>query len=552
VTVTARQSRSNRDGRSSPHDEEAERALIGSVLKGARLAEIRSFLGSGDFYDLGLAAAYREALKLEASGVAVDNITLAAALEALPAPAGEGSMLDRLSGRAGLAALTQECPTSRNAVHYARLVASAAATRGGRPVVMPSSPAVIERVGLGYRASFAAGVELKVDRLRESHGELSGELLVRWQSAGGPNDDGHISRARLNLVSIPARNSAAGFLEKRTRGAEIPWGEVLERFSVGVLDMHRAGDSFELVGQRLPEPEPGRILHPILPADAATLLYAKAGTGKSTLAAAIAVAIQTGREVVPGWRPLSAPVLVLDWEASAKEWNHRVAAIAAGIDITSPAIHYRRMDGALADRVEELAAFITERSVGLLIVDSVGMAIGTSRDGADANDSALRLFAALRAIGTTSLLVDHIAGAELDKSGAVSKAYGSVYKMNLARAAYELCRETDPSQGRAELVLRQAKVNDQGRLAPIGLVMVYESGPRIRFEQGQVEAPELVRTLTVADQMVRLLRSGAQPVAAIAGELGKTDGYVRSVLHKDFGKRFRRLEDGRIGLASHG
>jgi len=532
-------------------DHDFEHAFVGALVLGgvAELDVIRQILRPEHFSQPSLASAYGEALQLTDSGKPVDGTTLAAALEKVPAPAGSGTMLDLLGGRGALHALTMECPTSRNARAYADAIVEAAARRAGKPswTIGVLAPA-IERVGLGFRASFALGIDVKVDRLRESRGELSGELSVRWTRPALPTQDGHIYRGRFNLSSLTARASAARFLSDKTRGAGVPWSDLLERFCVAVLDSHRAGDAFQLVGQRDPRPEPARLLHPILPMDAATLLYAKAGTGKSTLAAAIALSVQTGCEVIPGWRPLSAPVLVLDWEASADEWNDRIAALSAGIDILAPAIHYRRMEGSLVERVEEIAAFVTDHGVGLVVVDSVGMASGTSRDGSDANESALRLFSALRAIGTTSLLVDHIAGAELDRSGAINKAYGSIYKVNLSRAAYELRRESEGTQERTELVLRQAKVNDQGKLPPITLAIAYEPG-RIRFETTRATAPDLIPLATTsAERIATLLATGAMAAPAIAEHLGLSQETVRALLSRHRGKRFIKLQDGTWGI----
>lgn len=124
---------------------DAERALIGAILLGASLATLRSVLQVEDFAQPWLGAAYAAALQLDSGGKPVDNITLAAALEQLKAPAGEGTMLDRVNGRAGLQVLIQECPTSRNALHYAGLIATAAAERsGGRPATRRTGPTLID------------------------------------------------------------------------------------------------------------------------------------------------------------------------------------------------------------------------------------------------------------------------------------------------------------------------------------------------------------------------------------------------------------------------
>jgi hypothetical protein len=252
--------------------------------------------------------------------------------------------------------------------------------------------------------------------------------------------------------------------------------------------------------------------------------------------------------VVRGWEPTSSgPVLALDWEDGPDTWNDRSAAIAAGIGAPAPAIHYRAMSRPLADDLEAIAAYVTEHEIRLVIVDSLGLATGATRDGESVSDGAFRLFAALRELGTTSLLVDHVAGADLETSRATAKPYGSVYKLNLARSAFELRREREGDVDRTELMLLHTKSNAAARMTAQGLVILRDASA-IRFERTEVEAPELVAAMPLAARMAHVLRAGAQPVPFIADELGVTPATLRSVLHRDRGQRFSRLPDGRVGL----
>lgn len=530
---------------------EYELVIAGGVVRGVDLGPLRGVIDPDDFADLKLGAVVRAGLRLEAEGQPRDNVTLGGELRKMPRGLNDGGTWFDLVGSATLINLFNACPSELAFPAYVERLADVIDRRKGGLVVERQLRIEVKRAGLGYEAAVQSGVTLRVDRLRESHGELSGELSVRWTSPRRV-EDGHIYRGRFNLGSLTARSSTARFLSDATRGSEVPWAKVLERFCVAVLDAHRAGDAFQLVGQLPPRAAPARLLHPILPADAATLLYARAGTGKSTLAAAIALSIQTGIEVVPGWKPLSAPVLYLDWEASAGELNDRIAGLAAGIGIAPPNIHYRRMDGSLAGRVEEMAAFVCAHGIGLVVVDSVGMAAGTARDGSDANESALRLFDALRAIGGTSLLIDHVAGAELDRSGAIAKSYGSIYKVNLARAAYELRRENEGTQERTELVLRQAKVNDSARLAPITLAITYSRSGEIRIETTRATAPELFQlSMSTSGRIAAFLGTGAAAAPSIAEQLGLSRDLVRQTLHRHQGRTFIKLHDGNWGLAAN-
>jgi len=291
-------------------------------------------------------------------------------------------------------------------------------------------------------------------------------------------------------------------------------------------------------------------MRPLLPLQAATIIYGAAGSGKSTLATAVAVAVATGSHVIPQWTPTPGSVLFLDWEAHRATLNDRIAALALGVGVTAPEIFYRRMNRPLADDVEGIGEFIRNEGILLLIVDSVGLAVGGGREGEAAADGTFRLFDALRVLETTSLLIDHVTGADLENSHTAAKPYGSVYKQNLARLAFELRQEGDGTPERIEVVLRNSKANDDFKLAPQGFAICRDERS-IRIERTDIEAPELVATLSLPERMARLLRDGAQTRQFIVGELATTDSNIRSALARDKGRRFTRLADGRVGFVSH-
>jgi hypothetical protein len=327
------------------------------------------------------------------------------------------------------------------------------------------------------------------------------------------------------------------------------WNEILEQFCRKVLREERRGSAFQILARQPRQPE-RHVLHPLLPEGKPTVMFAPGGTGKSTLAAAIASSVASGVEVVPGWTPASSPVLILDWEDDAATWADRLQAIAAGVGIEPPGIHYRQMTRPLADELESIAEYVTENAIGLLIVDSVGMATGSTADGEMWHDGALRLYGALRRLQPiTTLLLDHVAGADLDSDRPTSKPFGSVYKQNLCRSEFELRAEHGSGNGRTELLLRHGKKN-VAKLPPQGIAIVRD-GDTIRFERTGVEAPELVKTLTVADRMKRLLRTGPQPTMMIAKDLDTTAGVIRTTIARDDGKTFTRLPDERIALVAH-
>src|SRR5262249_32678072 len=158
---------------------------------------------------------------------------------------------------------------------------------------------------------------------------------------------------------------------------------------------------------------------PLLLDGQTTTNFADGDGGKSTLAAALAVAVATGRALPGGLQPRrQAPVMVLDWETDATPWNGRVAALCRGLGLEVPAtIDYRPMAGALTDEIGMLAAEAARRNVGLVIVDSLAPACGPEPEGADAvvrTMNALRLFSP-----AARLVLAHVSKADADRrSGA--------------------------------------------------------------------------------------------------------------------------------------
>lgn len=403
---------------------------------------------------------------------------------------------------------------------------------------------VFEKVGLGYRGDLVVkGVILTLDRITESRGELHGELTVTR------SPEGHLLRSRFNVSGMNARSATAKFLTSRSNHAD--WAAVLEAFCLRVLEAERAGEPWATVGGK--RPASGSVLYtlaPIIPANRSTIIFGDGGSGKSTICTAIAVSVSTGRMVLPDFTPsVSGPVLVLDWEADADEWHERVVAVSKGIAIEPPTIHYRACVGPLTGQVEQVAAMAQEVGAVLLIVDSVGMASPSAREGTDANEAALRLFGALREIGVTALLIDHISKAGADAEGGAHKPYGSIYKSNLARSTWELVRgpSTGPEQS---IAMYHRKANRSALHQPIGLKVIHGTEGEIDFYPEDIDAmPSLAAKVSVPVRIVRALSRGAMSAPELAAELAVSDNVVRVHLSRLMARRqVTKLGDGRWAL----
>lgn len=111
------------EGRTPPHDSMAEQSALGGMLmsKDARI-EVAGALRSGDFYQPKHGMIFDAILTLDASGEAVDAVTVAAYLM-------DNGDLGKIGGATYLHDLLNAVPTAANAGYYARIVAGRAQLR---------------------------------------------------------------------------------------------------------------------------------------------------------------------------------------------------------------------------------------------------------------------------------------------------------------------------------------------------------------------------------------------------------------------------------------
>ncbi|MGH9058860.1 MAG: AAA family ATPase, partial [Acidimicrobiales bacterium] len=169
-------------------------------------------------------------------------------------------------------------------------------------------------------------------------------------------------------------------------------------------------------------------------------------THNTTVAAAVAVAVLTGADYL-GWQPRWGQVMVLDWEADRSSWYSRMSAISRAAGTEPPRFLYRRCSAPLADDVERLAQVVADREVRLVIVDSMTGACGPREMGEEIHGPVNRLHDALRLVGSTSLIVDHVTKDEANGNGrshATATPTGSIMKVNRVRSAWEVRGETEP------------------------------------------------------------------------------------------------------------
>lgn len=431
--------------------------------------------------------------------------------------------------------------------------------------------AAIERTPSGYLLRLdEISVVIEARQVRWEHGALYAVVSVRARLAGVRTIVGDVvTEQRVNLSSDRGRKDVAAACADRGPGVDLDWRGFLEDFSVRVLAAEREGKPFETVGRRPHRIDPGFLLAPYLPKGKAAVFYGPGGATKGYLAVAMCVSLATGVQILPGFVPqgIGSP-LYLDWESDGWDIDERVKRVARGAGIEAPEIAYRECVVPLVDQIEDVQRQVTNGHHDLLIVDSVGMALNPKREGGDANESVRALYQALRPLGITAILIDHVVGAETKLGTRSSRPYGSVYKENLARNTYEV-RPLKPVPGETgvrHITIRHPKANMSDHLPTIGLQVLFAEDA-VRFEaepvqQVPIEEENAGGGPTSTRNLIRaVLEAGHLTEAEIADEIGrKLDSVGRtlrrysSTASSPDSRWFNRLPSGRwenlpMGLA---
>jgi hypothetical protein len=362
-----------------------------------------------------------------------------------------------------------------------------------------------------------------------------------------PGTEGLIALEQTNLLAGTTRAGLARRLAERAPG--VPWDTALEEVVVRVLQAEREPSPVLRLAGLPPRVDPGPRLDPILPADVPIIVFGAGGTGKSTLAAAAAVSVAAGVALIPGLIPRPAPALLLDWEEDEHVVRARIEAITNGANLPAfpPDLLYRRMAGQLADEADAVARVVAEEGIGLLVVDSVGAAMGTVGEG-DQADSTNRMFNALRHLGGAALLVDHIAAENLERQ-TVRKPYGSVYKENRSRGTFQLTAEVAADGRSRVLVLRNAKpLSTRASLPPLAFLLTYAEGTITFAEAAAPDVSGRDETPRLSEKVASLLlHNGPSTVAFLAEHTEATTNTLRSVLSRLQGRGVVRCEQGEPG-----
>lgn len=351
-------------------------------------------------------------------------------------------------------------------------------------------PNIIQR-GSGYTVAWPTNqIEARVSRLRETAVQHTAEVSILLSG-------NQVTRSVFNLLSESGRTEFWRKLKRRRPPEHYPdldWEKIVEELCAVVLDNSRAGEVEQVLGDLSAYKPVTFLIKPFLIAKEANMVWADAGSGKSLFSLFLGVLLDTGY-IDSDYKLSIQPdedgnnrVLYLDWETKFDRVADRCKRIHAGLSLDQKSnIIYRRCVQPLVNDADRYLDLIDKYKVGLIIIDSMGLAC----PGLEEADPVNQFFRTLSTMDRTSLIVSHPT-----KAG---QLYGSNYVFANLRNIWQLKRS--PGMPRTiDVSMFHKKVNDAPRMSAVGWNINF-GDDAIKFqrqdvydtdERGNLSIPELV------------------------------------------------------------
>lgn len=399
---------------------------------------------------------------------------------------------------------------------------------------LPSAPVATEEFGL-YRVEWGSPEDLRIEfdyvSSERRTGEIHAEVRFTFTDAleGRP-----IHQARLNLSSTQSKDRLAAKLAKQFKHRGINWDEALEWACQWVINRYRSGEPGILLRDALDDPDLGQpLIPPLLTSDGITIIFGDGGSGKSYVSLALALSLHTGDPVIEGLEPrVIRRVAYLDWEWSARVHRRRMVRLLGD---HLPDIAYLPCRLPIREERDRIRAFIREKRIDYVVIDSVALAAGNEPEAAE---TAIQFFNTVRELGVDALGIAHVTNQAARTSA--DRPFGSAYWHNSARSTWYLRRTAeDPVTGAFRVGLSQKKANE-GRLHPtFGVEFSFDENRTYLRAVDWRDDPDLADQVPIKARLVDLLKHGPLKVHEIADVTGIKPDTVRRTLDRytsHFGK----------------
>jgi hypothetical protein len=277
------------------------------------------------------------------------------------------------------------------------------------------------------------------------------------------------------------------------------------------------------------------LLPPFIVKSGVSVLFATGGTGKSTLAAAIGIAVAAWQPIWGEFPTVNGNVLYLDYESTQEALWRNMFALLKGFEIerdTMPhTLFHEAMSARIVTDIHRIRELVKKTEAKLVILDSIGMARGGD---AKAADDTIAMFRALNSLNVPVLALDHTTKADR-RDGTLLTPYGSQYTENSARVVWGMQEVEDESVPlRRVLTMLNTKLNVGVKHAPCSMVMEYINNDEGMTDiiKTEVGAEILVsKKQTTMDAVVRVMKDEEYRYFTLR-ELQMRTGLEHSALEK--------------------
>lgn len=323
----------------------------------------------------------------------------------------------------------------------------------GREGTGMQAPVVKQSGGAIYVAFEEYKIGLSFDMFRDGREGLQAEVRVCSKIA----DDDVIGPMKIDLLSQRSLSETARTCLKHY-GEVVPWDDLIPASCTASVKQYRAG-SEPIALADYPDPgPPNYLIKDFLIENSNVFISAYGGSAKSVTAMDIGVCVATG-EPFADMRPSQmGSVLYLDWEDEASTAISRMNAICRGRNIEPPHnLYYRSMDTSLKDSIRAIQRFVAANNVILVIIDSIGAAIGGELV---KDEAALQGMAACKSLAPASrLIISHVSKADADKRAGERRAFGSAFFEFGARDVWQVGKTTAVAANTIGVTFANTKCN---------------------------------------------------------------------------------------------
>lgn len=303
----------------------------------------------------------------------------------------------------------------------------------------------MDLVPTGYKFDWnGLGLKIVIDRIK---GEDDAEISIYNNGNELPD---YISG--IKLLSISHKSSLVRALKPMRN---IDWDVVINQVTTKALNNIRHGNDVVMLDSEIGSQRPEYLLQPMFIKNAPSIVYADRSSGKSLFLIMIDLILS-----LPWWDnnlglkikdTEKHTVLFLDWENDANITGWQKECILRGTEFGWCDLPYLKCDRPLFESVNYVLDKIGEVGADVIIIDSLGMAVG---DDLNLTKPAFAFFSALRQLPVTPIIIGHTSK---DLNNKRKTVYGNAYYENEARSIWEASKDQQPGSNEMLLTLFQRK-----------------------------------------------------------------------------------------------